>query len=53
MRRADLLFLTSITIMSCAMFYGIMTKNIYVFAIGEFGCILDIMAYARYNYKKK
>ncbi len=52
MRKADLLFVTSIMVMSCVMFYGIMTKNIYVFAIGELGCILDIIAFARYNYKK-
>lgn len=49
MRKVDLLFVASIMAMSCIMFYGIMTKNIYVFAFGELGAILDIMAYARYN----
>ena len=49
MRKADLLFVVSIMVMSCIMFYGIMTKNIYVFAFGELGAILDIIAYARYN----
>lgn len=49
MKKADLLFVSSIMVMSCVMFYGIMTKNIVWFAIGELGCILDIMAFARYN----
>lgn len=52
MRKADLVFVASIMVMSCVMFYGIITKNIVLFAIGELGCILDIMAYAKYNYRK-
>jgi hypothetical protein len=49
MRKADLLFMVSITVMSCIMMYAIWTKNIYLFAIGELGCIADIIAYWRYN----
>jgi hypothetical protein len=49
MRKADLMFVASITMMSCLMMYAMHTKSITLFAIAEVGCLLDIIAYWRYN----
>jgi len=49
MRKADLLFVVSITLMSCVMMYAMWTKNIYLFAIAEAGMLLDMVAFWRYN----
>ncbi len=49
MRKADLLFIVSVTMMSCVMMYAMWTKNIYLFAIAEVGILLDLFAFWRYN----
>jgi len=49
MRKADLLFMVSIIVMSCIMVHALWIGNIYLFAIGELGCLADIIAYWRYN----
>jgi hypothetical protein len=49
MRKADLLFVVSIVLMSVGMMYAMWTKNLALFAIFEAGALLDIIAYARYN----
>lgn len=51
MKKADLLFVVSITAMSCVMMYAMWNKNLTLFAIAEVGCLLDIIAFARYNRK--
>jgi hypothetical protein len=52
MRKTDLLFVVSIVLMSVGMMYAMWTKNLALFAIFEAGALLDIIAYARHNYKK-
>jgi hypothetical protein len=49
MRKADLLFVMSITLMSCVMMYAMETKSITLFAIAEAGMLLDMVAFWRYN----
>lgn len=51
MRKADLLFVVNIIVMSCVLVYALWTKNLVLFAIAEAGCLIDIIAFARYNRK--
>jgi hypothetical protein len=49
MRKADLVFVVSIVLMSVGMMYAIEVKNLVLFAVFEAGALLDIIAYTRYN----
>ena len=49
MRKADLLFLTSITVMSCMFIYAMQVRNLALFGISEAGAVISIVAYAIYN----
>lgn len=49
MKKAELIFIVSITAMSCAMIYAMYTKNIYLLIAGQVGFVLDIIAFWRYN----
>ena len=49
MRKADLVFVVSIVLMSVGMMYAMEIKNLALFAIFEVGALLDIIAYAKYN----
>lgn len=49
MRKADLLFLTSITVMSCVLICAMQVGSLALFEISEAGALISIAAYAIYN----